>query len=229
MKVIGLIGGTSYVSTIDYYRYINELINAELGGLQFADLRIHSVNYAVINKHVEAGRWDIVLDIITAACQGLQQAGAEAIILCANTMHKIADELQGRISLPIIHIAAATAKAIQQQQLTKVALLGTKFTMELDFFKDKLKEIGIEALIPDQEDRVYIHHTIHDELSKGIIKPETHAGYLAIIDKLVAQGAQGVILGCTEIPLLIKPEDVDLPSFDTTLIHAKAAVEFALS
>lgn len=229
MKVLGLVGGTSYISTIDYYKHINAEINRRLGGLQFADLRLHSFNYADISRHNEAGDWDATLDLVTGACQGLQQAGAEAIVLCANTTHKVADELQKRISIPIIHIATVTAKAIQQKKLTKVALLGTRFTMEFDFFKNKLTENGIETLIPNEADRTYIHQTINDELAKGDIRPKTRAAYINIINKLIAQGVQGVILGCTEIPLLIKPGDVDIPMFDTMLIHAQAAVEFALS
>lgn len=229
MRKLGLVGGTSWVSTIDYYRFINEGINAQLGGLNFANCLIYSFNYADIAKNTAAGNWDIILDMFTEACTSLQQAGAEAIVLCANTPHKIAGELAQRISLPIIHIAVETAKAIQQKGLKTVALLGTKFTMEFDFFKDELAEYGIKVLIPDEADREYIHSSIHDELAKGIITTENKTAYLRIIDKLIAQGAEGVILGCTEIPLLIKQEDVSVPAFDTTMIHSQAAVAFALS
>lgn len=229
MKIIGLIGGISWISTADYYRYINQGINAKLGGSNFANCIIYSFNYADIMKNNERGDWDATLAMVKAACDNLKNSGAEAILLCANTMHKIADDLRERIDIPIIHIAEVTAEAIRKQQLNKVALLGTKFTMELDFFKLKLQEKNIEALIPDAEERAFIHQSIHDELGKGIINPETKSRYQSIIQKLVDQGAQGVILGCTEIPLLIKQEDVTVPAFDTTLIHSEAAVAFALS
>ena len=228
MKILGLIGGTSWVSTIDYYRFINQGVNDKLGGVNAAELLLHSFNYADIAKNHAEDRWDKTTKMVIEAGVGLKNAGAEAIILCANTTHLIADEAEQAIGLPIINIATATAKAINKHGFKKVALLGTKFTMEKTFFTDKLKAAGIEALTPNQADRDYIHQTLMDELGKGILLPETRTRYLQIIDSLIQQGAQAVILGCTEIPLLIKPEDTDVMQFDTTQIHSAAAVEFVL-
>lgn len=228
MKILGLIGGTSWVSTIDYYRFINQGINDKLGGVNAAELLLHSFNYADIAKNHAEDRWDKTTQMIIDAGVGLKNAGAEAIILCANTTHLVADEVEQAIGLPIINIATATAKAINKHGLKKVALLGTKFTMEKTFFTDKLTEAGIESITPNDAERAFIHQTLMDELGKGILLPETKTRYLQIIDRLVQQGAEGVILGCTEIPLLIKPEDTDVIQFDTTQIHSAAAVEFAL-
>jgi aspartate racemase len=228
MKILGLIGGTSWVSTIDYYRFINQGINDKLGGVNAAELLLHSFNYADIAKNHAEDRWDKTTQMIIDAGVGLKNAGAEAIILCANTTHLVADEVEPAIGLPIINIATATAKAINKHGLKKVALLGTKFTMEKTFFTDKLTEAGIESITPNDAERAFIHQTLMDELGKGILLPETKIRYLQITDRLVQQGAEGVILGCTEIPLLIKPEDTDVIQFDTTQIHSAAAVEFAL-
>jgi len=229
MKTIGLIGGISWVSTQDYYRYLNEGINARLGGLSFARCIIHSFNYADIKKNNDNNDWDQTFTMIREACLQMEAAGAEAILLCANTMHMLADELRQQLQVPLIHIAEVTAAAIRERGLHKVGLLGTKFTMEKDFFRSKLEEAGIEMLIPEADDRDFVHHTIAEELGKGILLPETRRRYLDIIEKLAARGAEGAILGCTEIPLLIRPEDTTTPVFDTTLLHARAAVDFALS
>jgi aspartate racemase len=167
--------------------------------------------------------------MLSKACQNLKNCGAEAIVLCANTMHLIADRIQESIDLPLIHIATETAKEIQKQNIKKVGLLGTKFTMELDFFKDKLADLNIEAIIPEADDREFIHETIFNELGKGLILESTRQRYLSIIEKLIENGAEGIILGCTEIPLLVKQEEVKVPVFDTALIHSNAAVAFALS
>jgi aspartate racemase len=228
MKILGLIGGTSWVSTVDYYRLINEGINEELGGLDFAECMIYSFNYGDIKKNNDANDWDKTLSMITKASLGLKANGAQAIVLCANTMHLIADQLEKNVQLPVIHIATATANAITAKGLKKIGLLGTKFTMERNFFGDKLTEQGIEILIPGDKERDYIHYTIFEELGRGIISPKTKQYYIDVINKLVADGAEGIILGCTEIPLLISSADVDIPLFDTTAIHSKAAVEFAL-
>lgn len=229
MKILGLVGGTSWVSTVDYYRLINEGINEKLGGLEFAECMIYSMNYGEIKRNNDADDWDANLALISVAAINLERSGAKAIVLCANTMHLIADRLQAIIGIPIIHIATATAEAIAKQGLKKVALLGTRFTMEREFFRDKLAERNIEVLIPDDEDRSFIHYTIFEELGRGLFKPETKQCYVDIIDKLVKQGAEGIILGCTEIPMLLNSNDVEIPMFDTTAIHSKAAVEFALS
>ena len=229
MKKLGLIGGISWVSTIDYYKLINQGINEKLGGLHFAECIIYSFNYADIKLNNDNNDWDKTLAMLSKAAEHLKNAGAEAIVLCANTMHMIADQVQESVKLPLIHIAAETAKAIQKQDLKKVGLLGTRFTMEQDFFKSKLTEQGISTIIPGSEDRNFIHETIFEELGRGIIKEDTKQHYISIINSLLKEGAEGIILGCTEIPLLISQQDVDVQLFDTTRIHSAAAVRFALS
>lgn len=230
MKKLGLVGGMSWVSTVDYYRFINEGINAKLGGLNYAECIIYSVNFDAFVSNNTAGKWDDTFRILLDACQNLERAGAEGIVLCANTAHAVADRLESEIGLPIIHIVTATAAAIREAGLKKVGLLGTKFTMEMDFYKDKLASLGIEPIIPvSQEKRDFIQNTLRDELGKGIMLEETRKGYLAIIDELIAEGAEGIILGCTEIPMIISQDDVSVPVFDTTRIHSDAAIAFALS
>lgn len=229
MKKIGLIGGISWVSTIDYYKYINEQVNNKLGGLNFAECIIYSFNYADIKKNNDANDWDSTLKMVTEASLHLKAAGAKGIVLCANTMHLIADKLQESVQLPVIHIATATAYEITKHKIKKVGLLGTKFTMERDFFKSKLSQQNIETLIPNEEDCNFIHYTIFEELGRGLMLEESKAKYIAIIHKLIQQGAEGIILGCTEIPLFIQQSDVSVPVFDTTKIHSKAAVDFMLS
>lgn len=230
MKIIGLIGGISWVSTADYYKLINEGINEKLGGLNFSECLIYSFNYADIKKNNETNNWDATFSMLLKGCEFLKQGGAEAIVLCANTMHFIADRIEKAIDLPIIHIATVTAAEIEKQGLKRVGLLGTKFTMELDFFKDKLIAKGIEAIIPISEaDKDFIHTTIFEELGKGLVTDATKKRYLKIANQLIQQGAEGIILGCTEIPLVIKAEDLSVPIFDTALLHSKAAVDFQLS
>lgn len=228
MKTLGLIGGISWVSTIDYYRLINEGINTRLGGLNFAKCIIHSFNYADIKRNNDNGDWASTLKMITEASLNLKASGAEGIVLCANTMHKIADELQLAVGLPVIHIATVTAAEIEKQNLKKVALLGTKFTMEMDFFRSKLDDRNIDVIIPEENDREFIHYTIFEELGRGVINEASRTRYISIIESLVKKGAKGAILGCTEIPMLVRPGDVSVPVFDTTQIHAAAAVKFAL-
>jgi aspartate racemase len=229
MKILGLIGGTSWVSTIDYYRMINEGVNEQLGDLNFAECIIHSFNYADIKRNNDADDWDTNLKMMTAAGLNLKNSGAKAIVICANTMHKIADQLEENIQLPIIHIATATANAVKAAGIKKVGLLGTKFTMEQAFYRDKFTALNIEVIIPGDKERDFIHYSIFEELGRGLIKPETKSYYIDVINKLAGQGAEGIIMGCTEIPLLISSDDVDIPLFDTAKIHSKAAVEFALS
>lgn len=229
MKKLGLVGGMSWVSTVDYYRFINEGINAKLGGINYAECIIYSVNFSAFVSNNTNGKWDETFRIVLSACQNLEKAGAEAIVLCANTAHAVADRLESEISLPVIHIVTATAAAIHRQGLTKVGLLGTRFTMEMDFYKDKLLSLGIDPIIPEtQESRDFIQNTLRDELGKGIVREDTKKEYLTIIDELIRRGAEGIILGCTEIPLIISQEDVVVPVFDTTRIHSDAAVAFAL-
>lgn len=228
MKTIGLIGGTGWISTIEYYRLINEGINKQLGGHNAARCVLYSFNYADIDAlnqiENQAGVGELVFD----AALKLKKASADCIVLCANTLHQYADELQQKIDLPIIHIADATATEIKKQGLSKIGLLGTKFTMEMDFYTKKLSAAGIESLMPEKKERLFIHSTIMDELLKEIFKPEAKKRFLEIISSLEQNGAQGIVLGCTEIPLLIRQEDTHLPVFNTLKIHAQAAVDFAL-
>jgi len=228
MKTIGLIGGITWLSTIDYYRLINQMINEKIGGVSSAKILMCSVEFAEIKRLTEANDWNSLAAIISNAAQKLEVAGADCILICANTMHKIADKIQASIKIPLIHIAEETAKAVVQRQLQKVALLGTKYTMQLDFYKNKLSEKNIETIIPNTTDIEYINDAIYNEMGKGIFLPERKKVFLRIINELITQGAAGIILGCTEIPILIKQEDVSVPVFDTTAIHTKAAVEFAL-
>ena len=226
MKKIGLVGGISWTSTMDYYKIINEEINKELGELQFAECIIYSLNFG----DVQAVQWNNSFELLLGACQSLKNSGADAIVLCANTAHLFAEELKAQIDLPFIHIATETAQVINKQGLKKLGLLGTSFTMEMDFYKNKFQENGIEILIPDkQKTRDYIQYTIKEELGIGFINPETRINYISIINELIANGAEGIILGCTEIPMIISQEDVSVPIFDTTQIHSQAAVRFALT
>jgi aspartate racemase len=228
MKTIGLVGGITWLSTIDYYRLINQMVNEKLGGVSSAKILMCSVEFAEIKRLTEADDWNGLAAIISSAAQKLETADAKCILVCANTMHKIADKIQASIKIPLIHIAEETAKAVVQSKLQKVALLGTKYTMQLDFYKNKLSEKNIETIIPNTTDIEYINDAIYNEMGKGIFLPERKQVFLRIINELIAQGATGIILGCTEIPILIKQEDVSVPVFDTTAIHTKAAVEFAL-
>ncbi|QSB26229.1 aspartate/glutamate racemase family protein [Flavobacterium sp. CLA17] len=230
MKKLGLVGGISWVSTIDYYRFINEGINEKLGGLNFAECIIYSLNFDDFQRNNTNGNWDATFELLLNACKSLEKSGADAIVLCANTAHAVSDQLEQEINLPIIHVATATANAINKQGLKKVGLLGTKFTMEMDFYFKKLAENNIEAIVPFlQDERDFIQQTLKEELGRGIIKEQTKRAYLSIIEKLIENGAEGIILGCTEIPLLISQEDVSVPVFDTTKIHSEAAVHFAVS
>jgi aspartate racemase len=228
MKTIGLVGGITWVSTIDYYRLLNQGVNAQLGDLNFCKCIVYSVNFQEIQTNNRTNNWEGTFEIMLNASQHLVNAGVEAIVLCANTMHHIADRLQSILSVPLIHIAEVTADAIVARGCKRVALLGTRYTMELDFFKDKLLARGITPMIPNDEDREFVHQSIYNELAYNIVKPETKARYQVIIEKMATEGAEGAILGCTEIPLLIQQGDVSIPTFDTTHIHAAAAVRFAL-
>lgn len=229
MKTLGLVGGTSWVSTIDYYTIINEGINEELGDLNYSKCILYSFNFQEIISCTQVNDWESVLEKVSLACKKLELSGAEGIVLCANTLHFIADELETRLNIPLLHIARETAIEIHKQKVKKVGLLGTKFTMENDFFKTKLSEKNIEALIPESEDREFIHQSLLYELGKGIIKNTTKQRYLSIIEKLKARGVEGIIAGCTEIPLIVNDSDIDLTYFDTTKIHAKSAIQFSLS
>ncbi|MFX0061771.1 MAG: aspartate/glutamate racemase family protein [Candidatus Hermodarchaeota archaeon] len=229
MKTIGLVGGTGWISTVTYYQLINETINKRLGGLNAAKCVLYSVNFAEIDqlkKHNDtSGIFEIILDAATKVIN----AGADCLLLCANTLHYYAEDLEDRISVPLIHIANATAKKIKESHISKVGLLGTKKTMEQDFYRSKLQDANVQAIVPDEKEREFIDNAIMNEFLKGIFKKATKANFLDIIKNLEVQGAEGIILGCTEIPLIIEQADVKLPVFNTTLIHSLAAVDFALN
>jgi aspartate racemase len=228
MKTIGLLGGMSWESTAEYYRIINELVSKKLGGLHSAKCLLYSFDFDEITERQKAGKWDELGEILGEMAVKLEKAGADMILICTNTMHKVADDVQGMINVPLVSIIDATAEEIKEKGISKAGLLGTRFTMEDNFYRDGLESHGIEAVIPERDDRVFVHNVIFGELCKGIIKKESKKRFLEIIDSLLDQGAEGIILGCTEIPLLIKQEDVEVPVFDTTYIHAKKAVELAL-
>jgi aspartate racemase len=230
MKTIGLLGGMSWESTIPYYRLINEGIKHRLGGLHSASLLLHSVDFHEIEACQASGEWDKAGEILAQAALGLERAGAEGILLCTNTMHKVADHIEGRCALPFLHIADATGRAIQAAGMKRVALLGTRYTMEQDFYRGRLSaQFGIECLIPDDADRARINQIIFDELCLGTFSEASRAFYIEVIGKLAEEGAEGVIFGCTEIGLLVPEEQSPITVFDTTAIHAADAVEFMLS
>jgi aspartate racemase len=228
VKTLGLIGGMTWLSTVEYYRLINQEVNERAGGRQSARLILYSVNFAEFVPSIDELGWRDIAARLATIARSLEDAGAEGLLLCANTPHKVADDVRAAITIPLIHIAEVTARAIRAKRLRKVALLGTRFTMEESFFRDTLTAADIESIIPEKDERDFIHESIFGELGKGIFTAATKARYLQIIDALAKRGAEGVILGCTEIPLIVKPEDVSIPVFDTTQIHATAAVDFAL-
>ncbi len=229
MKKIGLIGGMSWESTLLYYKLLNEKVKETLGGAHSANCVIESVDFAEIAELQSKNDWPLLDRMMQERSKLLDLSGAEMILICANTMHLCVPAISQCTETPVIHIAEVTAEAINEQDLKKVALLGTKFTMEKDFFKDILKNNGIEVIVPEQIDRDLIHQIIYKELVNGIIKEDSKRMYIRTIKKLIDQGAEGVILGCTEIPLLVYPEDIDIPLFNTTKLHAEKAVEIALS
>lgn len=229
MKTIGLVGGTSWASTIDYYRIINEEMNKRRGGLNFARIVLYSIDYGEIDALNKTKDAEGIRLLLINAAKNLERIGAQCILLCANTMHMHAESVQNSVGIPLVHIADATASEIKKKNITKVGLLGTKPTMELGFYKRRLLGHGITAIVPPLEDRSFIHHAIDTELVKSLVYPETKSRFLKIIDGLRNAGAEGVILGCTEIPILIKQTDTSLPVFDTTRIHSMAAVDFALA
>lgn len=229
MKTLGLIGGMSWESTVPYYRQINQQINQRLGGLHSAKIILYSVDFQQIEALQRSGDWQQAGQLLAEAAQALQHAGAQGLVLCTNTMHKVAAAINNATPLPLLHIADATAQQIKARGLNRIGLLGTRFTMEQDFYKARLLAQGIEVIIPDQPGRDLVHQVIYDELCLGQIKAESRLAYQQIIADLVAQGAQGVILGCTEIGLLVQPDDAAVPLFDTTAIHARAAADWMLA
>jgi aspartate racemase len=229
MKTIGLIGGMSWQSSLEYYRLINQAVKERLGGLHSARIVMYSVDFEEIEPLQRHAKWGEAAELMADAAGKLDKAGADFVVICTNTMHKVADEVQARITIPLLHIADATGEAIKAQGVTQAALLGTRFTMEQDFYKDRLvRRHGIHVTIPNEPDRQIIHDIIYDELCLGEAKQASRQQLKRIIRSLVADGAEGIILGCTELGLLIKQRDIEVPLFDTTAIHANAAVEFAL-
>lgn len=229
MKVIGLIGGMSWESTDEYYRVINESVKERLGGLHSAKCVLYSVDFAEVEALQRRGNWSEGAELLAVAAQNVEKAGADLVLICTNTMHKVADTVQARIGVPLLHIADATAEKVKQADIRRVGLLGTRFTMEDDFYRGRLTDqFGLEVIIPDPKDRETVHRIIYEELCVGTIRAESRAQLADIMSRLVQMGAEGIILGCTELGLLIGAEDCQVPLFDTTRVHALAAVEVAL-
>jgi aspartate racemase len=230
MRTIGLIGGMSWESSLEYYRLLNEGVKQRLGGFHSAACVMVSVDFAEIEAYQESGDWLAAGKALGQAALALERGGAECVVLCTNTMHKVADAIQSSVRIPLLHIADATGRAVQAQGLRRVGLLGTRFTMEEAFYAERLREgFGLQVVIPQADDRQEVHRVIYEELVLGVVWEVSRQAYKGVIQRLAQNGAQGVILGCTEIGLLVKPEDSPLPVFDTTRIHAHAAVDFALS
>ncbi len=229
MKTIGLLGGMSWESTALYYQQINKMVHRKLGKLHSAKVIINSVDFEEIAALQAKGLWQEAGAYLAEQAQNLEKAGADCILVCTNTMHKVAEQIEDSISIPFLHIADATAKEILSQNIGKVALLGTAFTMEQDFYKARLQDYGIDVVIPNEADRKIVHSIIYEELCLGVINPDSQQKYIAIVERLIAEGAQGIILGCTEICMLIGELKFSVPLFDTTTIHAKEAVSFSLN
>jgi aspartate racemase len=229
MKTIGMLGGMSWESTIPYYRIINEQVRARLGSLHSAEIVLYSVDFEPIETMQRSGDWEAAGEILADAASAVERAGADFLVLCTNTMHKVADAITRRCTIPLLHIAEPTARAVRERNIRRVALLGTRFTMEQDFYRDRLEAEGLEVLVPEATDRHEVHRIIFEELCLGDIRAQSRDSYRRIIDRMVSRGAEGVILGCTEIGLLIQPDDVTAPLFDTTSIHACAAADAALA
>ncbi|PKO09103.1 MAG: aspartate racemase [Chloroflexi bacterium HGW-Chloroflexi-2] len=228
MKTIGMIGGMSWESSIEYYRLVNEEVKRQLGGLHSAQCLMYSVDFEEIERYQHQGDWERATDVMIAAAQRLERGGADFVVICTNTMHKMADEVQAAINIPLLHIVDATAQAVKSKGIEKVGLLGTRFTMEGDFYGGRLKAHDLDVVIPDLPDREIVHRIIYQELVLGKIQTSSRDEFQRIIQTLQQNGTEGIVLGCTEIGLLIKQEDNILPVFDTTVVHALAAVDVAL-
>ena len=228
MKTIGMIGGMSWESSIEYYRLVNEEVKRQLGGLHSAQCLMYSVDFEEIERYQHQGDWEKATDVMIAAAQRLERGGADFVVICTNTMHKMADEVQAAINIPLLHIVDATAQAVKSKGIEKVGLLGTRFTMEGDFYGGRLKAHDLDVVIPDLPDREIVHRIIYQELVLGKIQTSSRDEFQRIIQTLQQNGTEGIVLGCTEIGLLIKQEDNILPVFDTTVVHALAAVDVAL-
>lgn len=229
MRKIGLLGGMSWESTALYYRLLNEDVRDRLGGFHSARLVMASVDFAPIEAMQVAGDWEGAGALLAEEARSLEAAGAECLVLCTNTMHRVADAIEAAVGIPLLHLADVTADAVHDAGLERVALLGTRFTMEQPFYADRLRSHGLQVLVPDEADRTRVHDVIYDELVLGVVRDESRAAYVDVVRRLVDSRADGVVLGCTEIELLIGPDDVDVPVFATTALHARAAVDFALS
>lgn len=230
MKTMGLIGGMSWQSTLPYYREINERVAQRLGGLHSARLLLYSVDFHDIERLQHAGEWQQAGVLLAAAARSLETGGAEFLVLCTNTMHKVAAQIEAAVTVPLLHIADATAARIRAVGLDRVGLLATAFTMEQDFYRGRLHERhGIDVIVPDAGERERVHRVIYDELCLGVIRDDSREAYRRIIDRLVRRGAQGIIFGCTEVGLLVSAADAPVAVFDTTAIHAESAVDYALS
>jgi aspartate racemase len=229
MKTIGLLGGMSWESTALYYRQINELVKEKLGGLHSAQIAMYSVDFQEIEEVQHAGQWDATGEILSKAAEQVQNAGADFLLICTNTMHKVAPQIESAIDIPLLHIADATAERIKSEGIKNIGLLGTRFTMEQDFYAGRLRDAhGLNVILPSKQDRDIVHRVIYEELVLGVVRDESRLEYLRTMDALRAEGAEGVIEGCTEIVMLVQQEHTDIPLFDTTSIHAQAAVEMAL-
>ena len=229
MRTIGLLGGMSWQSTTQYYRLANELVAARLGGLHSAQCLLYSVDFAPIERMQKEDRWDDAAAALASAAKSLEAGGADLLLICTNTMHKLYDQIAGAISIPVLHVVDVTASAIHDAGLSTVGLLGTAFTMEQSFYRDRLSSSGLNVVIPDDEERALVHRVIFDELCLGVIRDESRAAFVDIINHLIERGAQGVILGCTELELLLSADDADVPLFPTTRLHIEAAVNQALT
>jgi aspartate racemase len=229
MRTLGLLGGMSWESTLPYYRHVNERVREKLGGLHSAKLVLYSVDFAEIERLQHIGDWATAGRVLADAAQALERAGAEALVLCTNTMHRLLDAIEPALRIPVLHIAEATARRIRAAGLAKVGLLATRFTMEQDFYRGVLEKNGLQVLVPDADERNEIHRVIYEELCLGVIRESSAATYREIMASLVARGAEGLILGCTEIGLLVGAQDTNVPVFDTARIHAEDAVDWALA
>ncbi|MFB4195576.1 aspartate/glutamate racemase family protein [Streptomyces carpaticus] len=229
MRTIGLIGGMSWESTAGYYRLLNELTRERLGGLHSARCVLYSVDFAEIAQLQSEGRWQEAGEILADAAGALERAGADLVLICANTMHKVADQVTAAVSVPLLHLADATAEAVRAAGVSQVGLLGTAFTMEQDFYRARLETHGLKVRVPDAEDRALVHRVIYDELCRGVVADASREAFRRVIGRLVEDGAEGVILGCTELELLIGQSDSPVPVFPTARLHAEAAVEAALA
>ena len=228
MKRIGLLGGMSWESSAVYYRLVNEIVRERLGGLSSADCLLRSLDFAAVEAMQAAGRWDEAGELLAHEATALEAAGAELLLLCTNTMHKLAAEVEAAISIPFVHIADATAAAVRAEGLARVGLLATAYTMEQDFYVGRLRDRhGLDVLVPPEDDRLVVHGVIYDELCVGVVRESSRSAYRDVMARLVERGAEAILLGCTEIDLLVGPSDASVPVFDTTALHARAAVELA--